>query len=83
METNYRESLKPDGYAHPTKRHAIVFSFLFFAGLFLVSVAATNGFLENPFHKGNLIFSFILLYLGSKVYSIWKNYFKLERPEVI
>jgi hypothetical protein len=83
METKYRESLKPDWYTHPTKRHAIVFSFLFFVGFFLVSAAATDGFREDPFHTGNLLFFFMVLYSGSKVYSIWRNYFKLKRPEAV
>jgi len=77
METNYRESLKPNWYTHPKKKHAISFSFLFFIGFFLVSFAATNAFQESPFHVGNLVFFFMVLYSGSKVYSIWRNYFNL------
>lgn len=85
METNYIESLKPDWYKYPKKKHAIVFSLIFFIGFLLVTFVATDGYEEHPFHKGNFIFFFLIFIAASKVDSIWKNYysFSIKRQEAV
>jgi hypothetical protein len=78
MGTKIDQTMQKSFFTHPTKRTLIVFTILWFVGVSLSILAATDLFTESLFKSGNLFYHGSILAPSLVVLKLYLNYYKNE-----
>lgn len=63
----------------PSKKQVITFFSFWLIGSFLLLIAVSNFFAENPFKSKNLMLCWLQIIATVSMIRIWFNYLKVER----
>jgi hypothetical protein len=69
------KSKRSDWVHYPTKKHLVVYGSLWFTGVALIVLSATNFFTENPFVRKNTLFLILFIFSIIPLIQMVNNYF--------
>ena len=63
-----------NAFKNPSKKNLIIFTFIWFFGILLLTLSLTDLFAESFFKNANLVIYFLIIYSTSSLILLYKRY---------